>query len=65
MKVFSFGIIFLALSAVACSNNNPKLPPEGRCITNADCRSGNRCNNSHCEDIYHPEAGKTGKSVYY
>ena len=33
----------------------PATPEGGRCFENKDCKSGSRCVEGWCEDIYHPK----------
>ncbi|HMO17152.1 MAG TPA: hypothetical protein PKA63_03670 [Oligoflexia bacterium] len=46
--------IIIPASLVACSSEPPK-PDPGRCFTNIDCKSGEECVNTRCQDLYYPK----------
>lgn len=47
------GLCLTLFVAYGCSADQPK-PDPGRCFTNMDCPKGHKCNDTRCEDIYHP-----------
>ena len=53
--------LFCLLVLSACAEHKVPTVPEGRCVTNEDCKAGLRCNpEQYCVDIYHPEVS-TGR----
>jgi hypothetical protein len=50
IQIVALGLLTLVS---ACSTEPPK-PDPGRCFSNTDCRKGEKCNDTRCEDIYHP-----------
>ncbi|MBL7662114.1 hypothetical protein JNK13_05105 [bacterium] len=49
-------LLFCSLFLISCSSSSEvPQPADGKhCLTNEDCKAGNRCSRGLCEDIYHP-----------
>lgn len=49
LPVSAFLVLF-----VACSASEVPKPAPGRCVVHSDCRAGQECIDTRCEDLYFP-----------
>lgn len=53
-KCMLFFAVFFACSACSGIFTDEDKLDEGRCNFHTDCKDGERCRNTYCEDVYYP-----------